>query len=128
MTDKITLVTDPDDIFEQGFRLLIVDLDQDQGLIVSNALTQLTSISKVIAYSWKTGDNIVWLLDKIYKSNIIVFNANSDPLISGYLAGKENSYYFGDLKHLNLVNKSVLFDVEQCIEVFDNYMDRYGKI
>jgi hypothetical protein len=128
MTDKITIVTDPDDVFEQGLRLLIVDLTQDQSLIISNALTQLNSLSKIIAYSWKTGDSIVWLLDKIYKSNIIVFNADSDPLITGYLAGKENSYYFGDLKHLNLVNKSVLFDVEQCIEVFDNYMDRNGKI
>lgn len=121
MTDKITLVTSPDDIFEHGYRLLTVDLDHNQGMIVSQSLTQLDSVSKVVAYSWKTGDDVVWLLDKIYKSNLIIFNANSDPLISGYLAGKENSYYFGDLKHLGLVNRSVLFDTEQCIEVFEKF-------
>jgi len=67
-------------------------------------------------------------LDKIQKSQIIIFNADSiNQTLIGYVAGKMNSYYFGTLKSLNQVNNSVIYDVDHCKTILTNIFDRYGK-
>ena len=43
MTDKVLVVTPPDDVLIDGFRLLLVDLDADQTKIISNNLLNLVS-------------------------------------------------------------------------------------
>jgi len=128
MSDKVLLVTTPDDCLEEGFRIFVFNLEPDQSLILSQCLSEFKIIPTVIIYS---ADNISvssWIFDKIYKSDLIIFNANSSyQNLVGYLSGKMNSYYFGDLKDLSLVNKSVIFDVHQLKEILERNFEKYGK-
>jgi len=127
MTDKVILVTYPDDILYDGVRILLVDLNEDQTNIVSKALTELETIPLVIVYSWKIGDSVDWLFDKTHKSQLIIFNADSDDTnLVGYYAGKFNSVYFGELGHLKKVNRSAIFDVVQTKEVLKTTFRKHG--
>lgn len=122
MADRILIVTDPDDTYQQGFRILTVDLGIDQENIVSQTVQNLDTEHDVILYVWKIGSDINWLLDKIYKSNAVIFNANSlDQTLVGFLAAQKKSSYFGELRSIKEVNKSVIFDQDQC----SNYLNRY---
>ncbi len=127
MTDKVILVTYPDDILDDGVRILLVDLTEEQNDIVSRALTEFETIPLVIVYPWKIGDNINWLFDKMHKSHLIIFNADSnDTTLVGYFAGKPNSFYFGELGQLKIVNRSAIFDVVQTKEVLKHTFRKYG--
>ncbi len=127
MTDKVILVTYPDDILDDGVRILLVDLSEEQNDIVSRALTEFETIPLVIVYPWKIGDNINWLFDKMHKSHLIIFNADSnDTTLVGYFAGKPNSFYFGELGQLKIVNRSAIFDVVQTKEVLKHTFRKYG--
>jgi hypothetical protein len=117
MTDKILIVTDPDDTLLQGIRVLHVQLSEEQSSIVSNALLQTTLPHTIINYVWKIGDRVDWLLDKISKCDIILFNADCPPngaieLIIGWVAAQHNSYYFGILKDLHMANNRAIYSVE----------------
>jgi len=117
MTDKVILVTPPDDIQQDGLRLLLVNLTPDLSQLVSDSLSQLDETGTVISYIWKMGDSVTWLLDKKHKSDIILFNANSQPdgateLIIGYIAAQPKSYYFGNLKNLAEANTNAIYNVE----------------
>lgn len=128
MTDKVVLVTYPDDILDEGVRILLVDLTEEQSTIVSQALTELETIPLVVVYSWKIGDNINWLIDKTHKSQLIIFNADSDDLpLVGYYAGKMNSFYFGDIGQMKIVNRSAIFDVVQTKEILKHTFRKYGQ-
>lgn len=128
MADKVVLVTFPDDILIDGVRILLVDLTRDQSDIVSQSLTELETIPSVIVYSWKIGDPLNWLFDKMHKSQLIMFNAASDDQqLVGYFAGKPNAVYFGDIRALKLVNNSAVFDAEQCKEVLTKIFEKYGQ-
>lgn len=127
MTDKVILVTYPDDILDDGVRILLVDLTEEQNEIVSRALTEFETIPLVIVYPWKIGDNVNWLFDKMHKSHLIIFNADSnDTTLVGYFAGKPNSFYFGELGQLKIVNRSAIFDVVQTKEVLKHTFRKYG--
>ncbi len=70
----------------------------------------------VIVYRWTIGDNVDWLIDKIYKSNAVIFNADSlNQTLVGFLAAQKNSAYFNNLPSLNNVNKSMLYNRDQCL-------------
>ncbi len=127
MTDKVILVTYPDDILDDGVRILLVDLTEEQNEVVSRALTEFETIPLVIVYPWKIGDNVNWLFDKMHKSHLIIFNADSnDTTLVGYFAGKPNSFYFGELGQLKIVNRSAIFDVVQTKEVLKYTFRKYG--
>jgi hypothetical protein len=122
------MVTAPDDTLVNGGRIAVIDLTVDQTALISAALTELDSISCIVTYVWSEQDDVSWALDKIQKSQIIIFNADSiNQTLVGYIAGKMNSYYFGTLKSLNQVNNSVIYDVDQCKTILTNIFDRYGK-
>jgi hypothetical protein len=128
MTNKLIMVTAPDDTLVNGGRIAVIDLTVDQTALVSTALTELDSISCIVTYVWSEQDDVSWALDKIQKSQIIIFNADSiNQTLIGYVAGKMNSYYFGTLKSLNQVNNSVIYDVDHCKTILTNIFDRYGK-
>ena len=128
MTDKLIMVTAPDDTLVNGGRITVIDLTVDQTALISAALTELDSISCIVTYVWSEYDDVTWVLDKIQKSQIIIFNADStNQTLIGYVAGKMNSYYFGTLKSLNQVNNSVIYDVDHCKTILTNIFDRYGK-
>lgn len=124
MTDRILVVTPPDDILLQGIRILHVSLDEEQSSIVSSALLQTNLPHTIINYVWKMGDRVDWLLDKSTKSNIIVFNAEgpSDPgldVILGWIAAQHQSYYFGRLKDLHQANDRVIYNSDDILNLLE---------
>jgi hypothetical protein len=129
MSDKILVVTPPDDTLLNGIRILHVELTEEQSQIASSALINSNTQHTIINYVWKMGDSVEWLIDKITKSNFILFNANSDAndLIIGYIAAQPNSYYFGTLRDLNLVNNSVIYNADQIINLLENHTNKNAR-
>ena len=126
MTDKVYLVTAPDDVLLDGVRMLLVDLTLEQTQMMSTALTQEDTTSTIIAYVWKNGDDADWLIDKKHKSDVIVFNADSEnQTVSGYMAAQPNAHYFGTLKSLNNVNKSAIYNIDICVAIIDKSLRNY---
>ena len=129
MSDKILVVTPPDDTLLNGIRILHVELTEEQSQIASSALINSNTQHTVVNYVWKMSDSVEWLIDKITKSNFILFNANSDAndLIIGYIAAQPNSYYFGTLRDLNLVNNSVIYNADQIINLLENHTNKNAR-
>jgi len=132
MTDKILVVTAPDDSLIDGIRVLLVELSNDQSLVVSNALLTADTKYSIITYAWKIGDSIEWLLDKKSKSDIIIFNADAAAngaieLIIGYIAAQPNSYYFGNLKSLVLANDSAIYTADHILSLLERAKNYYDK-
>lgn len=125
MTDKILLVTEPDDVKTDGFRILLVDLTIDQSQLISDALGQINTFNEIIIYSAQSS-GIDWVLDKKSKSKLIMFNADSDNhLLVGYLAAQPNSYYFGNLKILSPANKRVIYNVDNVVNLLTKMIGTY---
>lgn len=124
MTDKIVVVTPPDDTLLDGVRIILVHLNDEQNSIVSNALLNSKIPNVIVTYSWKMGDPVSWLLDKTAKSDLIIFNPGdavngSIELILGWVAAQPQSHYFGTLRDLHLANDRVIYsntDVEILLE------------
>jgi hypothetical protein len=132
MSDKILVVTPPDDTLINGVRILHVELNEEQSVIVSSALMNSNTQHTVVNYVWKMGDPVEWLLDKVLKSDFILFNADSPnngatDLIIGYIAAQPNSYYFGNLRALNLVNSSVIYNSDQIINILENHTNKNAR-
>ena len=110
MTNQITLVSTPDDVLHDAVRLLLVDLTQEQTQAISEALMSIEDIPATVIYVWSSQDSASWLIDKKLKSQLIVFNADSEKSeIVGYLAAQSNSCYFGFLKDLSILNKRAIY-------------------
>lgn len=127
MTDKVLIVTPPDDIQRDGVRVLLVDLTIEQMGVLSEAILKTSKLEypNVVVYNCQS-DDIDWLLDKKIKSNVIVFNADSEnDLIVGYLAAQPNSYYFGTLKSLQNINKSAIYNTDQAIDLLEKMLIQY---
>lgn len=127
MTDKVLVVTAPDDSLIDGIRVLLVELNSEQSQIVSNSLLTVDTPYAIVAYAWKTADSVEWLLDKKSKSDIIIFNAEADELIVGYIAAQPNSYYFGNLKSLAKANDSAIYTTDQILTLLEKAKDYYDK-
>ena len=120
MNDKILAITAPDDDLRDGSRYLLVDLNEDQMAIISQALNQIGSFSNLILYMWKPGEDYTWLLDKKLKSDVIIFNADShDHTLVGYLAAQPNACYFGTLKNIGDANKNAIYEVAQIVDILE---------
>jgi hypothetical protein len=132
MSDKILIVTPPDDTLLNGIRILHVELNEEQSQIASSALINSNTQHTIINYVWKMGDSVEWLMDKVIKSDFILFNADTPnngatELIIGYIAAHANSYYFGNLRDLNLVNKSVIYNSDQIINILENHTNKNAR-
>lgn len=131
MTDKIIVVTPPDDILLDGPRLLLVNLNQEQLQAVSTAVMTLDIDNHtVITFVWKLGDSVEWMLNTKLKSKIIIFNADmlgneSGDLINGYLLAQGNSYYFGNLKDLHMVNDRAIYSVEEILTLLEKVSNHH---
>jgi len=127
MSDKVLLVTTPDDVLVDGVRILLVDLIPEQQQAISNAIAQLETMPNVVLYIWNSSEDTLWLLDKKFKSDAIIFNANSEnDVIIGYMAAQSNSHYFGTLKILSSVNNSTIYNIEQVLTILENIIKQYG--
>ncbi len=127
MTDKILVITSPDDAPLDGIRILAVNLTQEQGQVISNALLQFDNFSiNILNYVWKTGDTVAWLLDKKIKSDVIIFNADAeDNTITGYLSAQSKSYYFGTLKDLHLANDRAIYSTEDVLTLLETMVKKH---
>ena len=128
MTSRVLVVTHPDDVADDGVRLLLVDLTSEQLQTVSNVLTQLTTDSAIITYIWRSSISTDWLLDKKQKSHWIIYNAEStDQAVVGYLTAQRNASYFGTLMSLKGVNKSAILSVDQCQTIIETAIGKYEQ-
>jgi hypothetical protein len=124
MSDKILVVTAPDDTILDGMRILHVNLSEEQRQIVSNAMLSSEVSHTIINYVWNSNDPVNWLLDKKSKCNFILFNADSAlDLIVGYIAAHPQSYYFGTLRDLHLVNNRAIYNTDDV----SSLLEKNGK-
>jgi hypothetical protein len=115
MSNKVLLITSPDDTLENAIRISVIGLTQEQSSVVSQALTDIETPECLVTYIWQSTDPIEWIIDKIYKSHLIIFNADcNDQTLVGFLSSKPNAHYFGTLRSLGLINKSSIYDLDQC--------------
>jgi hypothetical protein len=129
MTDKILVVTAPDDILQSGIRIAHINLSQPQSQIISQALMQSTLPHIIINYVWNQGDSKLWLFDKITKTDLILFNAECDiesSMLIGWLSADPRSYYFGDLRDLNIVNDRVLYNSDDISKLLEKTSKPHG--
>jgi len=124
MSDQILVVTPPDDTLLQGIRIVHVNLTEEQSSVVSNALFQTTLPYTIVNYVWKMGDSVSWLIDKISKKDLIIFNADSPTngaieLIIGWVSAQPRSYYFGNLKDLHIVNNRAIYNTDDIINLLE---------
>lgn len=122
MSDKVLIVTSPDDVLVDGVRIVVAGLTGEQQQVISDALGQLELTSNVVVYIWNPADND-WSIDKKHKSDIIFFNAGWEDILVGYLAAQPNSHYFGTLKALGKVNTSVVYDTEQVSSIIQTALN-----
>jgi hypothetical protein len=132
MTNQITLVSPPDDVLHDAIRILLVELDQDQTQLVSEAFLTFESVPPTVLYVWRMGNPIEWLLDKKSKTDLIIFNANTTSngaieLIIGYIAAQSNSYYLGNLKDLSKANPRAIYDIDSLKEILTIQFKKYEK-
>ena len=128
MSDKILMVTEPDDSFLEGSRIFLFDLDPEQYAIFSSALLNFESVPATIVYNSNFSTNINWIIDKVLITDLIIFNANSEnQQLVGYFSAKFKTHYFGNLRDLSLVNNSVIFDLHQMKEILENTFNKNGK-
>ena len=122
----ITFITSPDDILEEFPRLTIVNFTEEQSKMLSDSLNKLGNFESLFIYVWKTGEPVAWLMDKIVKSDLIIFNADMkvdgiSELINGYIAAQKKSYYLGNLRELEIINNRHINDVSECVELLKKY-------
>lgn len=122
MLNNILAVTAPDDVTQDGKRLLLVDLSEDQMAILSRTFSEIPSFGTVITYIWKNQEDTLWLIDKKHKSDLIIFNADSvDQYVVGYMSAQPDSYYFGNLKNLQYANNRAIYDYTQAVNLMEIY-------
>jgi hypothetical protein len=129
MTDKILVITSPDDTLLDGIRVLHVQLTEEQRQIASSAMLNTKIPHNIINYVWNMGDPISWLLDKQPKCDVILFNADVQSngaieLIIGYIAAQPQSYYFGTLRDLHLANDRAIYNTNDIMSL----LEKNGKI
>lgn len=123
MKDKIVAVTCPDDVLQNGDRCLLFDLTEDQMAMISAAMNKIETFYNVIFYISKSSDDYNWLLDKKLKSDLIIFNADSEDQVTvGYLSAQPNSCYFGTLKNISATNKNAIYDVTNIVNILEKVL------
>ena len=128
MTNKVVLVTPPDDVATDALRISIVGLTDKQSNIVSEALTSLEYIPEIVLYVWDESNTIAWLIDKKHKSNLIIFNAEMENAeVAGYLSAQPNAHYFGNMRSLGITNKRAVFDLAQCEQLIKEKVTEYEQ-
>lgn len=121
--NNITLVTPPDDILADGFRILLVDISREQSNIVTAALGNLEKNLPIVVYVWNSEQTVEWLVDKKHKSDVIIFNAESENReVVGYMTAQPNAYYMGILRPFEIINNRCITDLDLCTKIFENYI------
>lgn len=130
MTNEVFIISHPDDILQDGIRILCVSLTPEQQQLISDSLLKFNSSNQqIVVYVWSVGTPVEWLFDKKLKSDLIFFNANSDSeTITGYLAAQAKSYYFGHLKDLQMINNRAIYCTEDVLTLLEKISKDYEQI
>jgi hypothetical protein len=121
VNNKITIITAPDDILQDGVRILFYGLEKAQELLVSSVIYNLKEYKPTVIYVGNGQNDSTWILDKKQKCSIIIFNAEArDQTMVGYLAAQPNSYYFGTLISLNVANENKINSKEQLTKIMED--------
>jgi len=133
MSDRILIVTEPDDTLLQGIRIVHVNLTDEQSSVVSNALLETELPHTIVNYVWRMGDSVSWLMDKVTKGDLIIFNADSPnngavELIIGWVSAQPRSCYFGNLKDLHIVNDRAIYSVDDILTLLEKISKHYEQI
>jgi len=127
--NKITLVTYPDDVLQDGIRILVFDLTPAHTQLISSVLYNMKEIQNTVIYVSNGQDDTQWVLDKKQKCSIILYNAESqNQTMVGYLTAQSNSYYFGELKTLSSVNNNKIISKEQIEMIMEDQYKKYAKL
>jgi len=127
-TNRIVLVTPPDDVIVDGIRLLLIGLTNSHSALISNRLKNYEGVCNIIIYIANNPSDTQWILEKKIKSDLIIFNAESEnQTLVGYFAALPNSYYFGMLRDLNSVNNRVIFTEEDFLEILNLTIGSYER-
>jgi hypothetical protein len=128
MNGKITLVSAPDDVLEDGIRILTYGLTSDQSFLLSSVLKDLEDVT-LVCYIANGLESEQWTLDKKQKSSIIILNAEyENQTMVGYLAAQQSSYYFGNLLSIMYVNKNKIESKEQLKQIMEDTKAKYAKL
>jgi len=126
MSDRIFVVTAPDDTLLQGIRIINVCLNEEQASVVSASLLKNNTSQNIISYVWQTGNPLDWLFDKIAKCDLIIFNADSPAdMIIGWISAQPQSYYFGNLRDLHMVNDHVIYNIDDILNLLEKVSKKY---
>jgi hypothetical protein len=121
--NKITIITSPDDISQDGVRILVYGCKEEHTLLISSVIYQLEECKPTIIYVCNGQNDSEWALDKKLKCSIIIFNADADDqTMIGYLAAQSNSYYFGQLRTLDVVNSNRIDSKEQLTKIMEDHI------
>jgi hypothetical protein len=128
MSNKVLLVTSPDDVSIDALRILLVGLNDDQSSIISDALTNLEQVPETVVYVANETESAAWLIDKKQKSKLIIFNAEMDNgELVGYLAAQPNAYFFGNMRYIGITTKRALFDRHQAEELLKEKITEHER-
>jgi hypothetical protein len=128
MSNKVTLVTAPDDVIADGLRILLVGLTSAQSAVVSDALNNLTTIPNTVIYIWNQNDDLAWLFDKKHKSQFVIFNSEIDNReLVGYFSAYTKSHYFGVLRSLEIINNRAIYDLDQLLIILKEQIQIYEQ-
>jgi len=121
--NRITIITPPDDISQDGVRILVYGCTKEQTLLISSVIYQLEECKPTIIYVSNGQEDSEWALDKKLKCSIIIFNAEADDqTMIGYLTAQSNSYYFGQLRTLKGVNNNRIDTEEQLTTIIGDHI------
>ncbi len=127
MSNKVSLVTAPDDVLEDSFRILLIGLTQEQSSVISDSLHKIDDLPNVVIYIWNN-ESPEWLFDKKNKSHLIVFNAGmNNPELIGYFSAHTKAHYFGLLKTLGIINNRVIHDSDDFLITLQKYILTYEQ-
>jgi hypothetical protein len=112
---QIKIITSPDDVYDNCVRLLCVDLNKEQTEFISNTLKKIENDCAV--YIWTTDDDAEWLFDKVFKSDVIILNCESEHQdIVGWIMGFKKTKYLGNPKKLKIINKNAIYSEQDILQ------------
>lgn len=124
MSEKIIVVTPPDDIWDDAERITLVDLNPEQSKTISDIITSVDITSNIVIYNFQHLNDEQWLVDKIQKSQLVFYNAESDnQLLVGYLLNNKNAYSLGVRRGLDFVNNRKILEQQEIRTMIENLVN-----
>ena len=124
MQGKITLITPPDIYENSNLSILFVHLTDEEQDAVSRWLSNNDILDDVNIYMYSGETNVTWLLYALSRSDYKYINIDCVNYItqslSGYILGKNNTYYKTSDENIAAVyshiNSKSITTVEQFLE------------